>query len=186
MESVAQVRRIIVQILLKFYYLDELFLPFLLFYSFQNAFFYLQFPDDTDAQYNLRVLQKTRRKSKFNPQKQRSKYICVPRNVKEAGNHFIWEFFRGSNLNVPTKFGYLHHYRVCEFGGDDCIHAENHVDRTMFSFRDQLVKQVKDVVHKLSEKCQLNNLLQETSSSSSSSEKSTISIMSEISKQAKK
>ncbi len=101
-------------------------------YSFQNAFFYLQFPDDeTEDLENLRykiilfsavwagiailaifrVLKKTRRKSKFNPQKQRSKYICVPRNVKEAGNHFIWEFHRGSNLNVPTKYGYLHHYR---------------------------------------------------------------------------
>ena len=127
-------------------------------YSFQNAFFYLQFPDDTEAEYGLRVLRKTRRKSKFNPQKQRSKYICVPRNVKEAGNHFIWEFFRGSNLNVPTKFGYLHHYRVCEFGGDDCIHTDNHVDRTMFYFRDKLVKQVNAVVHKLSERCQVENL----------------------------
>ena len=90
-------------------------------YSFQNAFFYLQFADDQEAGSPMRVLRKTRRKSKFNPQKQRSKYICVPRNVKEAGNHFIWEFGRGSNLNVPTKYGYLHHYRVCEFGGDDCI-----------------------------------------------------------------
>ena len=91
-------------------------------YSFQNAFFYLQFPDDSEAsQTNLRVLRKTRKKSKFNPQKQRSKYICVPQNVKEAGNHFIWEFHRGSSLNVPTKFGFLHHYRVCEFGGDNKI-----------------------------------------------------------------
>ena len=30
-------------------------------YYFQNAFFYLQFPDDSEAKYNLRVLQKTRR-----------------------------------------------------------------------------------------------------------------------------
>ena len=127
-------------------------------YSFQNAFFYLQFPDDIEAKYGLRVLQKTRRKSKFNPQKQRSKYICIPRNVKEAGNHFIWEFFRGSNLNVPTKYGYLHHYRVCEFGGDDCIHTENHIDRTMFLFQNKLIKNVKNVVHKLSERCQLNNI----------------------------
>ena len=90
-------------------------------YSFQNAFYYLQFPDDKDASAvdsgleghdaGLRLLRKTRRKSKFNPQKQRSKYICIPRNVKEAGNHFIWEFARGSSLNVPTTFGYLHHYR---------------------------------------------------------------------------
>lgn len=103
----------------------------------------------------LRSLRKTRRKSKFNPQKQRSKYICVPRNVKEAGNHFIWEFARGSNLNVPTKYGYLHHYRVCEFGGDDCIHTESHVDRRSFHWRNTLLSNVKKVVHKLSERCQL-------------------------------
>jgi hypothetical protein len=129
-------------------------------YSFQNAFFYLQFPDDQESQNGpaLRVLRKTRRKSKFNPQKQRSKYICIPRNVKEAGNHFIWEFARGYNLNVPTSYGYLHHYRVCEFGGDDCIHTESHVDRTMYRYRDLLLKNVDKVVQKLSNRCQLERL----------------------------
>ena len=130
-------------------------------YSFQNAFFYLQFADDPEAGSSMRVLRKTRRKSKFNPQKQRSKYICVPRNVKEAGNHFIWEFGRGSNLNVPTKYGYLHHYRVCEFGGDDCIHTESHVDQTMFHYRDQLLANVNSVLKKLSDRCQLNRSLKQ-------------------------
>ena len=27
--------------------------------------------------------------------------------------------------------GFLHHYRVCEFGGDDCVHTESVVDRTV-------------------------------------------------------
>ena len=127
-------------------------------YYFQNAFFYLQFPDDSEAKYNLRVLQKTRRKTMFNPQRQRSKYICKPRNIKEVGNHFIWEFFKGSSLNVPTKLGYLHHYRICEFGGDDCVKAENHVDRTMFSFQDELFNRVKNVLLELSVKCKLDYL----------------------------
>jgi hypothetical protein len=50
-------------------------------YSFQNAFFYLQFPDDEQEkkskervggndETNLRTMKKTRRKAKFNPQKQ--------------------------------------------------------------------------------------------------------------------
>ena len=47
---------------------------------------------------------------------------------------------------MPTKLGYLHHYRVCEFGGNDCVKAENHVDRTMFSFQDELFNRVKNVV----------------------------------------
>jgi len=72
------------------------------------------FLDDEESQNwpSLRVLRKTRRKTKFNPQKQRSKYICIPRNVKEAGNHFIWEYAEGHNVNVPTSIGFLHHYRV--------------------------------------------------------------------------
>lgn len=88
-------------------------------YSFQNSFFYLQWPDDTTVSLSppLRTLQKTRRRKKFHPQKQRSKYICIPYFVKEAGNHFIWEFYHGRTTNVPTHIGFLHHYRVCEFGG---------------------------------------------------------------------
>jgi len=92
-------------------------------YSFQNAFFYLQWPDDPTFLTNppLTALLKTRRRQKLHPPKQRSKYICLPSAVKEAGNHFIWEFHRGKTLNVPASYGFLHHYRVCEFGGDDCV-----------------------------------------------------------------
>ena len=127
-------------------------------YSFQNAFFYLQFGDDLDFEPSdprLRVLLKTRRKSKFNPQKQRSKYICIPRNVKEAGNHFIWEFSEGFNLNVPTGVGFLHHYRVCEFGGGDCIHTDSKVDRTAYKYRDELVANTNKVLEDNLE-CRLN------------------------------
>ena len=90
-------------------------------YSFQNAFFYLQWPDDPTFLTNppLTLLLKTRRKHKLHPPKQRSKYICLPSNVKEAGNHFIWEFHRGKTANVPASYGLLHHYRVCEFGGEE-------------------------------------------------------------------
>jgi len=92
-------------------------------YSFQNGFFYLQWPDDPTFLTNppLTALLKTRRRQKLNPPKQRSKYICLPIAVKEAGNHFIWEFKHGKTFNVPPSFGFLHHYRVCEFGGDDCV-----------------------------------------------------------------
>ena len=105
------------------------------------------------------MLRKTRRKTKFNPQKQRSKYICIPRQVKEAGNHFIWEYQQGSNLNVPTSVGFLHHYRVCEFGGDDCVHQSNQIDRTAHKYRHILLENVKKVILKLSDQCKLDYLL---------------------------
>lgn len=114
-------------------------------YSFQNSFFYLQFPDDAivyshDNSINpaLRAALITQRKTKrlpisillfdfcenfiqfslnrrakLHPQKQRSKYICKPDAVVEAGNHFVWEFVTGrGSLNVPADAGILHHYRV--------------------------------------------------------------------------
>lgn len=116
-------------------------------YSFQNAFFYLQFADDVLMYSNERTSnaalraslitqRKTRRcenenfpkifslftntvmffncrRAKLHPQKQRSKYICKPDAVVEAGNHFVWEFISGrGSLNVPADAGILHHYRV--------------------------------------------------------------------------
>ena len=96
---------------------------------------------------------------KFNPQKQRSKYICIPRQVKEAGNHFIWEFAQGNNLNAPTNVGFLHHYRICEFGGDDCVHSPSKLDRTVHKYQQPLVKNVRNVIHKLSAECKLDYLL---------------------------
>ena len=88
-------------------------------YSFQNAFFYLQWPDDKSYTSNLpmNALTKIRRNVKFNPPKQRSKFICIPAKVKEVENHFVWDFQQGKTLSVSPKIGFLHHYRVCEFGG---------------------------------------------------------------------
>lgn len=79
-------------------------------YSFQNAFFYLQWDDDEtvygkgdNIATNLVTLTKTRRKSKLHPHKQRSKYICRPEQVVEAGNHFVWEFIPGKTKKQPQK-----------------------------------------------------------------------------------
>ena len=68
-------------------------------YSFQNAFFYLQWPDtpfssssssspssssSSTSSAALTALRKTRRRQKLHPPKQRSKYICRPTAVKEV------------------------------------------------------------------------------------------------------
>ncbi|XP_018901984.2 LOW QUALITY PROTEIN: beta-1,4-galactosyltransferase galt-1 [Bemisia tabaci] len=116
-------------------------------YSFQNAFFYLQWSDDNtiDRKYapiinNFVTLRKTRRKTKLNPHKQRSKYICRPEFVVEAGNHFIWEFIPGhGTLNVPSDVGLLHHYRVCEFGGNDCVKSKSVIDQIAYRYATRLV-----------------------------------------------
>lgn len=131
-------------------------------YSFQNAFFYLQWPDDftwggeDTFETNLMTLHKTRRRAKLHPHKQRSKYICRPEFVVEVGNHFVWEFIPGhGTLNVPSDAAIMHHYRVCEFGGDDCVKSVSVVDRTVCRYRDRLVKNVREQWNMLRPICDL-------------------------------
>lgn len=135
-------------------------------YSFQNAFFYLQWADDPSVKYSqtpeeaaLITLKKTRRKVRLHPHKQRSKYICKPENVVEAGNHFVWEFMPGHGaLNVPADAAILHHYRVCEFGGDDCVKTPSVVDKTAYRYGPELARNVKVKYRELREKCSLPEL----------------------------
>lgn len=135
-------------------------------FSFQNAFFYLQWTDDpfvkkskTKAEAGLITLRKTRRRAKLHPHKQRSKYVCKPEDVVEAGNHFVWEFIPGhGTLNVPSDAAILHHYRVCEFGGDDCVKTQSVVDRTAYKYRDRLGDNVDRTWSELGEECSLPEL----------------------------
>ncbi|XP_065352816.1 uncharacterized protein LOC135947800 [Cloeon dipterum] len=132
-------------------------------FSFQNAFFYLQWPDDEkllqqqgEPEVELVTQRKTRRRAKLHPHKQRSKYVCKPELVVEAGNHFVWEYVPGrGTLNVPADAGILHHYRVCEFGGDDCVKAASVVDRSAWRFGAQLRERVSRRWQHLRTKCDL-------------------------------
>ncbi|XP_049853300.1 uncharacterized protein LOC126334765 isoform X2 [Schistocerca gregaria] len=127
-------------------------------YSFQNAFFYLQWPDDAEAAAgsSLLTLRKTRRRAKLHPHKQRSKYVCRPELVVEAGNHFVWELAPGhGTLNVPADAAILHHYRVCEFGGDDCVKTPSVVDRTVHRYRQRLEARVLARWRQLRDRCHL-------------------------------
>ncbi|XP_074039816.1 beta-1,4-galactosyltransferase galt-1 isoform X2 [Leptinotarsa decemlineata] len=135
-------------------------------FSFQNAFFYLQWSDDDSVfdfedpvSANLVTLKKTRRRSKLHPHKQRSKYICRPELTVEAGNHFVWEFIPGhGTLNVPSDAAILHHYRICEFGGDDCIKTSSVVDKTAYRYKYVLTTAVRQQYERLKQKCNLADL----------------------------
>ncbi|KAB7495859.1 hypothetical protein Anas_06873, partial [Armadillidium nasatum] len=131
--------------------------------SFQNAFFYLQWPDDPKSASlpPLVTLRKTRRRQRFHPHKQRSKYIAVNPFVVEAGNHFVWEFLPGhGTLNVPNEVGFLHHYRVCEFGGDDCVRNPRTTDMSMYRYKDRLVDQFTGKLSILTQTCHLEDASQ--------------------------
>ncbi|XP_063230453.1 uncharacterized protein LOC134535315 [Bacillus rossius redtenbacheri] len=120
-------------------------------YIFQNAFFYLQWGDDVAAlasgdqlERSLVTLRKTRRSAELHPYKKRSKYLCRPERVVEAGNHFAWQYLRWEHraLNVPPDAAILHHYRACEFGGDDCVRTASALDRTARRYRAPLLQRV--------------------------------------------
>lgn len=104
----------------------------------------------------LVTIKKTRRKIKLHPHKQRSKYICRPEYLVEVGNHFVWEFIPGhGTLNVPADAAILHHYRVCEFGGDDCVKSASTVDKTAYRYKSNLVNKTEKKFYELKDKCNL-------------------------------
>ncbi|OQR75082.1 hypothetical protein BIW11_08659, partial [Tropilaelaps mercedesae] len=56
-------------------------------------------------------------------------------------NHFVWEFMPDFHmLNVNPSLGFLHHYRICEFGGDSCtVNSPSVIDKTLHAFADRLI-----------------------------------------------
>ena len=104
------------------------------------------------------VLHKTRRTNMFNPPAERSKYICVPKNLIIGGHHFVEEFFEGIEVNVPTSIGFLHHYRA--HAPESSIHTadsgETVVDRTMHKYKDRLLSNVNRVLSDISQQCNLS------------------------------
>uniref|UniRef100_T1J425 Glycosyltransferase family 92 protein n=1 Tax=Strigamia maritima TaxID=126957 RepID=T1J425_STRMM len=126
-------------------------------FSFMNSFFYLQWPNDSLSEgltAPLVSLTKTRRRAKFHPHKQRSKCIVLPEYVIEMGNHFVWEFLPGhGTINSPPDVGFLHHYRVCEFGGSDCIKTQWVTDRTMYKFKDEIIDRVNQRLDSVKKSC---------------------------------
>lgn len=61
-------------------------------------------------------------------------------------------------LEVSPDLGMSHHYRVCEFGGDDCVQAESIVDRTVYRYAGSLIVNFKSRYTKFSALCTLPRL----------------------------
>lgn len=59
-------------------------------------------------------------------------------------------------LSVPPHLGSLHHYRVCEFGGDQCTKSPYVADKSSHIFGQQLAIRVADKLRGLADKCHLD------------------------------
>ncbi|CAG9762979.1 unnamed protein product [Ceutorhynchus assimilis] len=133
-------------------------------FSFKNCFFYRQWPDDPTLfqdplANNLITLRKTRRKTEFHPHRQRSKFIIRPELVNMVGNHFIWEYFNRRKygvLDVNPLDAFMHHYRVCEFGGDDCVNQNSTVDQTAYKYKDEMVRAVRGRYNAYMDQCKFD------------------------------
>lgn len=121
-------------------------------FIFQNVFYYLYWDNDTEvvkdfpkAPY-LITLFKTKRV--LQPQKHgsRSKFIVIPELTKDVGNHNVWEVVKGKkNYAVPSKYALSHHYRICEYGGFECLKAKSTIDRTTWRYKDELLDRVEEI-----------------------------------------
>ena len=140
------------------------------------------FADDDEivdlSDLRLRVLRKTRRRTIYDPHSVRSKYIVIPRHVVEGGNHqinkVVWgscstEKCEGTSINAPSHIGLSHHYRAeCEWqhkGGNpywklsNCTKYENVLDRRVHKYKENLLRNVKNVLQEISDHCNLDGFI---------------------------
>ena len=131
--------------------------------------FYFKFSED-DKTFNLsmeheglnqiNVLLKTRHRSRISPHGVRSKYVCIPNKVIQAGNHILNEVGQGEEVNVPPRIGLLHHYREkCVLSKEQdyksCLNEPSTVDRTAHKFKDKLLQGINEAFKRLSKHCYL-------------------------------
>ncbi|XP_050697341.1 beta-1,4-galactosyltransferase galt-1-like isoform X3 [Eriocheir sinensis] len=132
-------------------------------YVFQNVFFYLYWENDTAVAYEtlrregvtpvegegepyLLTAFKTRRMDTPHKSGIRSKYIVRPERVVELGNHHVWEYVDGKKMikRVPPDDALSHHYRICEYGGYECLKHPAHVDRAAHAWLTRMYRRVLD------------------------------------------
>ena len=107
------------------------------------------------------ILRKTKRMHKFYPPALRSKYLAISNQVIQAGNHYIHEFQQGREVNVPTSVGFLHHYRATcadnttKLDSKKCLIGPTVVDRTMYKYKENLLKNMNNVFQILRQQCKL-------------------------------
>ena len=116
---------------------------------------------ENDSFGDMIILRKTKRMHKFYPPALRSKYLAISNQVIQAGNHYIHEFQQGREVNVPTSVGFLHHYRATcadnttKLDSKKCLIGPTVVDRTMYKYKENLLKNMNNVFQILRQQCKL-------------------------------
>lgn len=149
--------------------IDSLFIeiPDVYSYLFRNSFFCMDWGDDEFSPFNqnrtnIVVLRKTYRQGFIHPPSSRTKYICNPRQVIEVGNHMVSEFLKhriDATVITPTGIALLQHYRFCNTIEDNCEGNKPYCiswiveDRSIYTYKDELVKRITNTRNRLNENC---------------------------------
>ena len=107
------------------------------------------------------MLRKTRHLLPLCEHGMRSKYICIPNQVNHGGDHIIADFQKGREINVSPSIGFSHHYRnncPVKKTKKNIKNLPNKVDRTIYKYKDGLLKNVKMILDKISDQCDLSDL----------------------------
>jgi len=123
------------------------------YFLFQNVFHYLYWENSTrllkQEWKNNRSLPylltqtKLRRTKQPHKHQNRSKYVTRPDKVTNLGNHNVWSTNKGyKQIKISQEEGLSHHYRICEYGGYDCLKKSSVNDSTALKWGSQLIGRV--------------------------------------------
>ena len=48
-------------------------------------------------------------------------------------------------MRIDSGEGLCHHYRICEFGGTDCVQIKSEIDKTALKWRSDLLERVDNI-----------------------------------------
>ena len=123
-------------------------------YTFQNEFFFYDFPADESQPYYLPVLQQ-RLRYLTTPSCTRPKSMFNPNNCIIAGNHRCLLPFPGANDGtvVAPELATSHHYRKCDtplpYKNGTCVYLKTQIaDDTMLKYKEILARNVQPVLRK--------------------------------------
>lgn len=102
-------------------------------------------PVNTQEKYLPQLVTQTKLKRTKTPNKngQRSKYIIRPEYALMVGNHVVWTLVKGAKQrHMAHSEGLSHHYRICEFGGFECLKKPAVIDTTAQKWGPNLILNV--------------------------------------------
>lgn len=68
----------------------------------------------------------------------------------------IHVFYIPDSMHVNPEDAFMHHYRVCEFGGDDCVTQKSIVDKTAYKYKEDLIEAVIARYQRYKSECKLD------------------------------